>query len=262
MKETFGLITGSGFYKFAEEEDFNIEVFKTPFGIQEVFIGEFQGRELAWIPRHGTRHERKASVLNPRAMIHAMMQIGVVGILGSSVTGIIKEDIPTAEPILFDDLYFPHNRLPDGQLCTFFNKLNMEVAHLVFDKPFSGGLREIVKQAAERAGVNLIDGGVYAHSVGPRFETATEIRLMKMIGCTCVSMTAGFEAILSAEIRIPYALIGFGINYATGVSQKVTPLEELKENLAQVPKKLKPIVTEICRGTEIDDLEYDTGYIH
>ncbi|MCE1246377.1 MAG: MTAP family purine nucleoside phosphorylase [Firmicutes bacterium] len=262
MKKTLGITSGSGFYSFEEIQGFTTEKIDTPYGIQEVLMGEISDRPVAWIPRHGIKKDRLASVLNPKAIIHAMKTIGVCAIVGDSVTGLIDPDIPPGEPILFDDLYFPHNRLPDGSICTFFDKVGQSAAHLVFTCPYSENLRNIIKKAAKEAEVALIDGGCYAHSVGPRFETRTEIRLMKQIGCTAVSMTAGFEVILAAEMGIPYSLIGFGINYATGVKEKSASHDEIKENLMKVPRRLKPIIRTIAKMDDLDSLEFDTGYVH
>ncbi len=262
MKKTLGIISGSGFYSFEGIQDFDTKTFSTPYGEQEVLMGEISGRPIAWIPRHGIKKDRLASVLNPKAIIHTMKEIGVAGIIGDSVTGLIDTKIPLGEPILFNDIYFPHNRLPDGTICTFFNQIGMEKAHLVFNDPLSPGLRDIIRKAAHEAGVWVVNGGTYAHSVGPRFETKTEIRLMQLIGCTAVSMTAAFEVVLSAEMEIPYALIGFGINFATGLMHRSATFDEIKENLKKVPKRLNPLIRTVAGMDELDELVFDTGYIH
>jgi len=262
MKKILGIVSGSSFYSFEEIEGFDTKKFDTPYGEQEVLMGEISGRPVAWIPRHGIKKERLAPVLNPRAIIHTMKEIGVAGIVADSVTGLIDTKIPLGEPILFDDLYFPINRLPDGSLCTFFNKVGQEQAHLVFNDPLSPGLRKIIKKAADEAGIWIVYGGTYAHSSGPRFETRTEIRHLQLIGCTAVSMTAATEAFLAAEVEIPYALIGFGINYATGIKAQSASHEEIKTNLKKVPKRLKPIIRTMVKMDDLDSLEFDTGYVH
>lgn len=262
MKKTLGVISGSSFYSFEEIKGFETKKYDTPYGEQEVMMGEISGRPIAWIPRHGIKKDRLAPVLNPKAIISAMKEIGVAGIVGDSVTGLIDTKIPLGEPVLFDDLYFPQNRLPDGSLCTFFDKVGQEQAHLVFNDPFSPGLRKIIKKAADEAGVWIVYGGTYAHTSGPRFETRTEIRHLQLIGCTAVSMTSASEAFLAAEMEIPYALIGFGINFATGTKAESASLEEIKANLKKVPKRLKPIIRTLAKMNDLDSLKFDTGYVH
>jgi len=42
-----------------------------------------------------------------------------------------------------------------------------------------------------------------------------------------VSQTAAPEAVLCGEAQIPYALLGYATDYANGVVEQATPVEEL-----------------------------------
>jgi len=42
-----------------------------------------------------------------------------------------------------------------------------------------------------------------------------------------VSQTAGPETVLAGEAEIPYALLGYATDYANGVTEDPTPVEEL-----------------------------------
>jgi 5'-methylthioadenosine phosphorylase len=44
---------------------------------------------------------------------------------------------------------------------------------------------------------------------------------------TAVSQTAGPETVLCGEAELPYALIGYATDYANGVSEVATPVDEL-----------------------------------
>ena len=44
---------------------------------------------------------------------------------------------------------------------------------------------------------------------------------------TAVSQTAGPETVLCGEAELPYALMGFATDYANGVKERATPVEEL-----------------------------------
>src|SRR2546423_1911049 len=77
------------------------------------------------------------------------------------------------------------------------------------------------------AGVPARDGGCYGHVDGPRFNTRAEIRSLAHAGVTAVSQTAGPEAVLSGEAELPYALLGYATDYANGVKDEATPVEEL-----------------------------------
>jgi purine nucleoside phosphorylase len=68
---------------------------------------------------------------------------------------------------------------------------------------------------------------VYGHVDGPRFNTRAEIRSLALAGVTAVSQTAGPETVLCGEAELPYALLGYATDYANGVSEQPTPVEEL-----------------------------------
>ena len=82
-------------------------------------------------------------------------------------------------------------------------------------------------EACIDAGVPARDGGCYGHVDGPRFNTRTEIRMLAGCGVTAVSQTAGPETVLCGEAELPYALLGYATDYANGVSEQPTPVEEL-----------------------------------
>jgi purine nucleoside phosphorylase len=71
------------------------------------------------------------------------------------------------------------------------------------------------------------DGGCYGHVDGPRFNTRAEIRMLQAAGVVAVSQTAGPEAVLCGEARLPYALLGYATDYANGVREEPTPVAEL-----------------------------------
>jgi purine nucleoside phosphorylase len=71
------------------------------------------------------------------------------------------------------------------------------------------------------------DGGCYGHVDGPRFNTRAEIRSLALAGVTAVSQTAGPETVLAGEAEIPYALLGYATDYANGVTEQPTPVDEL-----------------------------------
>src|SRR5439155_21939429 len=131
--------------------------------------------------------------------------------------------------IVFDDLHFLANRLPDGSLCTLYTEPGMSGrGHWIFDGPFAAALRTALLDAAREVGHPVRDGGCYGHVDGPRFNTRTEIRMLANAGVTAVSQTAGPETVLAGEAEIPYALLGYATDYANGVKpDEPTPVEEL-----------------------------------
>jgi purine nucleoside phosphorylase len=152
----------------------------------------------------------------------------VTGVIAVTVCGAVDPSLELGSLVCFDDLHFLANRLPDGELCTFFAQAGEpERGHWVFEDPFSAPLRAALLEGAAAAGVPVRDGGCYGHVDGPRFNTRAEIRGLAASGVTAVSQTAGPETVLAGEAELPYALLGYPTDYANGVKDEATPVETL-----------------------------------
>jgi 5'-methylthioadenosine phosphorylase len=149
-------------------------------------------------------------------------------VIAVTVCGAVDPRIELGSLIVFDDLHFPSNRLPDGSLCTLHTEPGMAGrGHWIYAGPFSSSLRAALLDGSRAAGSEARDGGCYGHVDGPRFNTATEIAALAVCGVTAVSQTAGPEAVLCGEAELPYALLGYATDYANGVHPHPTPVEEL-----------------------------------
>jgi purine nucleoside phosphorylase len=169
-----------------------------------------------------------------RANIAALAELGAAGVLAVTVCGAVEPDLELGSLVCFDDLHFTVNRLPDGELCTFFAEAgDPRRGHWIFEGPFSPTLRTAVLEAGAAAGVPVRDGGCYGHVDGPRFNTRAEIRGLAACGVTAVSQTAGPETVLAGEAELPYALIGYPTDYANGVVEEATPVETLMEMMGR-----------------------------
>jgi 5'-methylthioadenosine phosphorylase len=164
-------------------------------------------------------------------------------------------------PILFDDLFFPENRLPSGEPCTIFTEPgDPERGHFIGNS-FSPSLQRRMGLAAGDLGIEVVTGGVYAHTNGPRFETRAEIRALNAAGVAAVSQTCGPEAVLAGELELPYGLIGFPVNYATGVAEP-EPKGELDRLLLLSARVLPRLILRTVEMLEVEDLGFDHGYVY
>jgi purine nucleoside phosphorylase len=224
-----GIITGSGTYALPELEASAREQVATPFGPAVVTAGRFADTDVLHVSRHGERHERLSSHVNHQANIAALRALEADAILAVTVCGSLEPALELGSLIVFDDLHFLSNRLPDGSLCTLHTEPGAPGrGHWIFDLPFAQPLRRALLAGAAEIGHTARDGGCYGHVDGPRFNTRTEIRSLIRAGVTAVSQTAGPETVLAGEAGIPYALLGYATDYANGVKpDEPTPVEEL-----------------------------------
>ncbi|MDO8915539.1 MAG: MTAP family purine nucleoside phosphorylase [Coriobacteriia bacterium] len=241
--------------------DLEAAVVATAYGACVVETGTIAGAKVAFVRRHRAGHELLSSAVTHRANVRALADIGVDAIVATTVCGIIDPRIALGVPILFDDLHFPDNRLPDGSPCTFFDEPgDPDRGHLIAPTPFSPALRVQLLDAAARAGVEVRDGGTYIHALGPRFNTKAEIAHFAACGGTAVSQTAGPEAVLAGELEIPYCLLGFGVDYANGVTADPTPAEILGANVERSKGVFAAVLTELATGFR--PMGFDTGFIY
>jgi purine nucleoside phosphorylase len=135
--------------------------------------------------------------------------------------------------VCFDDLHFLANRLPGGEVCTFYAEPGDRLrGHWIFEEPYAPALRAALLAGAAAAGATVRDGGCYGHVDGPRFNTKAEIRGLAATGVTAISQTAGPETVLAGEAELPFALVGYATDYANGVQDAPTPVERLLELIA------------------------------
>ncbi|HTX46217.1 MAG TPA: MTAP family purine nucleoside phosphorylase [Solirubrobacteraceae bacterium] len=227
-----GLITGSGTYALPAFENSEAEDVSTPFGSVSVTRGSYAGVQALHVSRHGPGHARLSNHVTHRANVWALKELGASAVIGCTACGVVDPTIELGSLIVFDDLHFISNRLPDGSLCTFFAEPGDPArAHwILHGGPYSPELRAGLVAAAAGTGHACREGGVYGHVDGPRFNTPAEIAQLAGCGVTAVSQTGGPETVLCGELALPYALIGFATDYANEVVPgEPTPVATLIE---------------------------------
>jgi purine nucleoside phosphorylase len=220
------------------------EAVRTRFGEAFVSRGSTGEIEVLHVSRHGEGHKRLSNHVTHRANVLALAELDADCVLGVTVCGAVDPEVPLGSVIVFDDLHFLVNRLADGSICTLYDEPgDPRRGHWIYEGPFSQELRGVLLQACEAAAVDARDGGCYGHVDGPRFNTCAEIRSLALAGVTAVSQTAGPETVLCGEAELPYALLGYATDYANGVKDEATPVEELLRLIAQSTEVFASVLT-------------------
>ena len=213
------IITGSGTHSLPGFAAADTAERQTPFGEVQISRGEFAGTEVLHVSRHGAGQARLSHQVQHRANLWALRDLGATVVIGCTACGAVDPSLELGSLVVFDDLYFPSNRLPDGTLCSFFTAPgDPERGHwILHGGPFSADVRRVLVDAAAEAGQPARDGGTYGHVDGPRFNTPAEIAQLAGCGVVAVSQTAGPETVLCGELELPFALVGFVTDYANEV---------------------------------------------
>jgi 5'-methylthioadenosine phosphorylase len=117
---------------------------------------------------------------------------------------------------------------------------------------FDTAWRDLVLATWERtAGSSLLDGGVYAQTTGPRFETPAEVRALA-VHADIVGMTLAAELILAGEAGLAYAAVCVVDNLANGLTSEQLTLEDFhagaEANRNQLVADLKAVVPLLATG--------------
>jgi 5'-methylthioadenosine phosphorylase len=228
-----GIITGSGTHSLPGLEGAHGRTVATRFGPTLLREGRLAGVDVVHVSRHGAGHRRLSSHVNHRANVLALRDAGVSAVFAATVCGAVDPHLQLGSLVVFDDLHFLANRLPDGSLCSLYTDPGAEGrGHWVFDRPFSQPLREALLAGAHETGHHAREDGCYGHVDGPRFNSRSEIRMLASCGVAAVSQTGGPETVLCGEAELPYALIGYVTDHANGVREQPTPLAELARLMA------------------------------
>ena len=178
-----GIIGGSGLERFDGITCLKKHVIDTPFGAPSgaILEGTLGGTELFFLPRHGEGHTILPSMINHKANIHALKQLGVTHILSISAVGSLQEQYAPRDIVVIDQFY---DRTKRSAEHTFFE--NGLVAHVSVAEPVCPELSALAAHAAEMAVAELPQDcphprihrkGTYVNMEGPAFSTAAEITL-------------------------------------------------------------------------------------
>jgi 5'-methylthioadenosine phosphorylase len=208
-KAEIGIIGGSGLYNMDGLTDIREEKVTTPFGdpSEVILLGKLEGRDVAFLARHGKGHRILPSELNFKANIYAMKSLGVTSILSVSAVGSLKEEHKPTDfviPDQFIDRTFSRD-------ATFFG--NGVVGHVGFGDPVCPIVSKAFADACAEIGVVGKLGGTYVCMEGPQFSTKAESRLYRSWGADVIGMTNLQEAKLAREAEISYATLAMVTDY-------------------------------------------------
>ncbi len=244
VRAEIGIIGGSGLYDpglFKEVK--SIKVY-TPYGppSDEIIVGEFKGRRIAFLPRHGRGHVVPPHMINYRANIWALKTLGVERIIAVSAVGSLREDYRPGDFVVPDQFIdFTKNRT-----YTFFD--GRLVAHVSMADPFCPELREVAIKTAKELGIPVHEKGTYVCIEGPRFSTRAESRLYKSWGADIIGMTLVPEVNLAREAQICYVTIAMITDYDVWAEKPVTAeevIKVMKENVEKAKKLLYELIPRI-----------------
>lgn len=252
-KAEIGIIGGSGLYDVELLENVNEIKVYTPYGApsDSIIIGEYKGRKIAFLPRHGRGHKIPPHKINYRANIWALKALGIDKIIAVSAVGSLREDYKPGD-LVVPDQFIDFTKKRE---YTFFE--GGVVGHFSMADPFCEPLCQLIVQTAKELGLPIHEKGTYICIEGPRFSTRAESKLFKSWGADIIGMTLVPEVTLAREAGICYATIAMITDYDVWAEKPVTATEVAKVMAENVAKAKKLLFTLIPKIPKKPLLKYD-----
>ena len=206
-----GVFGGSGFYKFFKGA---VEVpVRTLYGrpSSKVMLSEVEGKKVAFLPRHGVRHEFPPHRVPYRANVMALKRLGVTRIVAPNAVGSLKGDIKPGDLVFCDQFVNFTTRRED----TFYE--GPETTHVGMAHPYCPQMRAVAIEAAAKLGMRSHSSGTVVVIQGPRFSTTAESRFFARQGWDVINMTQYPEVVLAREQELCYLNISLVTDYDAGL---------------------------------------------
>ena len=131
-------------------------------------IGEIGGRRVAFIPRHGLKHQFPPHRVPYRANVWAMKELGVSRVLGPNACGSLQPTVKPGDFVICDQLVDRTRDRPN----TFYD--GPETTHISFADPYCPTMRDVAIASGRELNIPLHDRGTVVVIEGPRFSTRAE----------------------------------------------------------------------------------------
>ncbi|MFP7696343.1 MTAP family purine nucleoside phosphorylase [Trueperella sp. LYQ143] len=244
-----GIIGGSGLYELLDEPEHR--VVHTEYGTpsSEISLGRIGGKEVAFMTRHGKSHAVPPHMINYRANIAALKELGVTTLITSSVVGSLRADYQPGDFVITDQFY----DRTWGRESTFFT--GPQVVHVSLADPYCPRMHDAGVAALESLNETFHDGGTSVVIQGPRFSTRAESRVFQQLGFSVLSMTQHPETTLAREA----GMCVFNLSFVSDLDAGIEGLQDepvtagmVWRRVAEAQPRIKAALAAIVDAVVVD----------
>jgi purine-nucleoside phosphorylase len=154
--------------------------------------------------------------------LRCMLYLKVENLVVTSAVGSVDADYKPGELVLIKDHInlTGDNPLRGPNIETFGPRFND------MSQPYPKEIRDLAGKCAEELGFSIKEG-VYFYMPGPSYETASEVRAIKILGANLVGMSTAPEVIVAAHGGMNILGISCITNMATGITEQLLGHEEV-----------------------------------
>ncbi len=219
------------------------EMVKTIYGAPSspLIHGSINDCDVIFLARHGRRHTIPPHMINYRANVKALQEVGVTHVIALAAVSGIADGCNERSLVIPDQIIdYTYDRSH-----TFHGAKHDKFEHIDFTRPYSSQVRQQLINAAQSLNLPVVTSGVYGVTQGPRLETAAEIKRMENDGCTIVGMTGMPEASLARELGLEYACCAMVVNRASGKVPTGIDFSTRENNLKGGVDQVQKLIAEL-----------------
>ena len=206
----WAIIGGSGFEKFEDFKTIEELETKTPFG--ETSIGfkkvELEGKEILFIPRHGTEHDKLPTEVNYRANIYALRKVGATKLLTFSAVGSLQNEYAPGDMVVPTQFIDRTKGIRKSTYCG-----EGIVGHVSLAEPITKSFLSTLKELSPNFNFKSHFGKTLVVMEGPQFSTKAESHLYRSWNADIIGMTSHPEFALAREAGLAFMNCCFVTDY-------------------------------------------------
>ncbi|MEM7646615.1 MAG: MTAP family purine nucleoside phosphorylase [Pseudomonadota bacterium] len=206
----WSIIGGSGFEKFEGFKTIEDLPTDTPFG--ETSVGfkkvKLNEKEILFIPRHGTEHDKLPTEVNYRANIFALKKYGATKLLAFSAVGSLQNDYAPGDMVIPTQFVDRTKGIRQTTYCG-----DGIVGHVSLAEPVSGPLVSTLSELKSQFEFKTHLDKTLVIMEGPQFSTKAESHLYRSWNADIIGMTSFPEYALAREAGLAYMNCCFVTDY-------------------------------------------------
>ncbi len=259
----WAIIGGSGFEKFDAFQPVEDLSRDTPFG--EASIGfkkvSLGGKEILFIPRHGTQHDLLPTEVNYQANIFALKKFGATKLLTFSAVGSLQDECEPGDLVIPTQFIDRTKGIRKNSFCG-----DGIVGHVSLATPVTEGMVSAIKDLSSKFEFKSHFDKTLVVMEGPQFSTKAESHLYRSWGADIIGMTSYPEYALAREAGLTYLNCCFVTDFDCWKDDvpHVTVeqvIEVMRKNNSKALKVAKEMI--VAGPAELDSLnELENGLKH
>lgn len=251
IKPGFGLVLGSGLGALAEQVENAVripydEIPYFPTSTVEGHAGELVIGLLEEKPvlvLGGRFHYYEGYSMNQVVFpIRCMKMLGIDNLIVTNAAGSVDKELTPGTLMLIRDhiKMVTDTPLRGENLDDFGPRFND------MSDPYTKQIRDLAKSCAADQGIALSEG-VYCYMPGPSYETASEVKMLNLVGGNAVGMSTVPEVITASHAGMRVMGLSCITNMATGILDQPLTHDEVKETAEQVREAFSKLILTILQ---------------